>query len=146
MEYAVAFMIGISAVVIGLSCLFRAGDWIGWIKLLRAQGRPAALIMGYLHLLVGTFIVGFHWKWQGLPLLLTLLGVKAILEGVVYTLFPAAMLSTLAWVEPRIQGWLRIAGVATVIIGALIFHEWWQYMQECTTWQPCYNQAAISKQ
>jgi hypothetical protein len=129
MEHAVAFMIGTSAVVVGCSLFLRWRDWREWIRLLRAQGRPAALIMGYLHLIIGTFIVGFHWEWSGFSLLLTLVGVKAIAEGVVYTLFPSFMLTVLAWCEPRHSFFFRLAGLVTIALGGVILCEWWQYLQ-----------------
>lgn len=143
MEHAVAFMIGTSALIVGLSFLIRGKDWSDYLKHVHKAGQPAALMIGYLHLLAGTFIVGFHWKWEGLPLLLTLLGVKAIAEGFVYTLFPNAMLAMLTWYEPRRRVLFPIAGIVTMIIGAVVLHEWWQYMemQDCI-WQPCFNQAA----
>jgi len=127
---AVAFMIGTSAVVIGISLVFRWQAWAGWFGLLRMQGSSAAVMMGYLHLIIGTFIVGFHWKWQGLSLLLTLIGIKAIAEGFIYTLFPSCMMKMLAWYEPRLRIYLRFGGFITVIIGLLILGEWFQYMQK----------------
>lgn len=144
MEQAVAFMIGISAMVIGLSLFFHSKGWSEYLAHVRQMGQPAALIIGYLHLLAGTFIVGFHWKWEGLPLLLTLLGVKAIAEGVVYTLFPSGMLAMLGWYGSRSRMLFRIGGLVTVIIGLLIINEWWQYIQsDACTWHPCFNQAQL---
>jgi hypothetical protein len=143
MEQAVAFMTGVTAVVMGFSLLLRWRDWREWIRLLRTQGRPAALIIGYLHLIIGTFIVGFHWKWEGMPLLVTVVGLTAIAEGVVYTLFPNFMLVMLAWCEQRGSTLFRVAGLTTIIIGGVILCEWWQYMQSAgCTWQPCFNQAS----
>ncbi len=126
MEQAVAFMIGTSAVMLGLSLFIHWQDWSGWLRMLRAQGRPAALMMGYLHLIIGTFIVGFHWNWQGWSLLVTLIGVKAIAEGVVYALCPKAMLAMLAWCEPRHYTLLRATGLFTVAVGAIILRSWLQ--------------------
>jgi uncharacterized protein YjeT (DUF2065 family) len=142
MEHAVAFMMGTSALAIGFSFLIRWKDWSEYLRRVRGQGRPAALMIGYLHLIIGTFIVAFHWKWEGLPLLLTLLGVKAIAEGFVYTLFPNGMLAMLAWYEPHHRALLRLAGIFTIAVALVIFSEWWQYMQSAAcTWHPCFNQA-----
>lgn len=147
MEHAVAFMIGISAMVVGFSFLIRGKGWSEYLKHVRKAGQPAALMIGYLHLLVGTFIVGFHWKWEGLPLLLTLLGVKAILEGVTYTIFPNAMQAMLAWYEPRHRTLFPIAGIVTMVIGGLVLCEWWQYIHSAAcTWHPCFNQASLVKE
>ncbi|MCE9590866.1 MAG: hypothetical protein K8S99_10115 [Planctomycetes bacterium] len=124
MEQAVAFMIGVSALILGISYLARWQDWSLWLRHLRKQGTPAALLMGYLHLVLGTFIVAFHWKWEGLPLLLTLLGVKAILEGIAYTLLPNCLMAMLAWYEPHHRLLLRIAGVVSIIIALVVLAEW----------------------
>lgn len=143
MEHAVAFMVGTSAVIIGLSLLSRPAEWLAYVDRLHTQGTSASLIVGYLHLIIGTFIVGFHWKWTGLSLLLTLLGVKAIIEGVVYTLFPRAMLAMLGWYKPHHRPWFRVVGVLTVVIGVLVLYEWKNQMwpADCVTWEPCFNQA-----
>lgn len=142
MEHAVAFMIGITALVIGFSFLIRGKSWLEYLVHVRKGGRPAALMIGYLHLLAGTFILGFHWVWEGLPLLLTLLGVKAIAEGVTYTLFPNAMTAMIGWYETRHRALFPIAGIVTIVIGLLVLNEWWQYMQSAAcTWHPCFNQA-----
>lgn len=143
MEHAVAFVVGVTALVAGLSLFLRPHAWLEWVKHLRAQGVSAALMMGYLHLILGTFIVGFHWKWQGWPLLLTLIGAKAIAEGVTYTLFPKAMLAMLAWYEPLHRGWCRVAGLATIVVGLLVLGEWVQHMWPDCTWYPRFNQAKL---
>src|SRR5579885_745721 len=120
MEKAVAFMVGLSYLIIGVSLLLRWQDWSDWLKRLRAQGRPASLAIGALHLAIGTFIVAFHREWSGLPLLLTLIGVTAIAEGFIYTLFPGIMLAMLEWYEPRHRGFLRASGVITIIVALLV--------------------------
>lgn len=140
MEYAAAFMIGTSAVFIGLSLIFRPAEWQAYMRHIKAQGTGASLIIGYLHLIIGTFIVGFHWVWTGLPLLLTLIGVKAIAEGITYTLFPQSMSAMIAWYEPRFRQWCRIGGMITIIIGLLVLCEWRAHMwPDCVDWNPCFN-------
>jgi uncharacterized protein YjeT (DUF2065 family) len=128
MEYAVAFMAGVSYLILGLSLLLRWQDWSDLLKALRHKGRTSSLSMGGLHLAIGTFIVAFHWEWAGLPLLLTLLGVKAIGEGFIYTLFPEAMIAMLKWFEPYHRGLLRPSGLVTIIIALLISCEWVQHL------------------
>lgn len=140
-EDAVAFMVGISASAIGISFLSHGKDWAEWLRKLHGQGRPAALIIGYMHLIVGTFIVGFHWKWAGLPLLVTLIGTKAIAEGFVYTLFPNGMLRMLVWYAPHSRILFRIAGVITLVIAVVALCEWQQSMHLHYAGKPCFNPA-----
>ncbi len=141
MEHVVAFMIGTSAVIIGLSLIFRPAEWLSYLKHIRMQGASASLIIGYLHLIMGTFIVGFHWMWTGLPLLLTLVGIKAIIEGITYTLWPNFLITMLAWYEPHYRTWFRTGGIITIIIGLLFLSEWKNYMWPDCTWQSCLSQA-----
>ena len=75
-------------------------------------------------------------------ILLTLLGVKAIAEGVTYTLFPAVMPAMLGWYESRRRTLFPVIGVVTIIIGLIVLREWWQYMHSSACiWHPCFNQA-----
>lgn len=134
MEHAISFIIGTTAIVLGLSLIARPRSWLELTKHLHAQGESASLMIGYLHLIIGTFILGFHWKWSGLSLIVTLIGLKAVLEGVIYTLFPKAMLAMLAWYKPRHIIWFRIGGLLTVIIGGIVLCEWWKYMYPNCTW------------
>lgn len=146
MEQAVAFMVGVSYLALGASLFLCWEDWSAWLKRLRAQGRTAALSIGALHLAVGTFILGFHWKWEGLPLLLTLLGVKAVMEGYLYTLCPNTMLAMLKWCEPRHRMLLRISGLLTIVIAALVLCEWQQLRLEALMLPPAHSEESVGNQ
>jgi len=74
MEQAVAFMAGANFLVLGLSYFFNADDWIAWIAHLQKQERRGSLTIGMINLLIGGFILGFHWKWEGLALVLSVAG------------------------------------------------------------------------
>ncbi|NDA45757.1 MAG: DUF2065 domain-containing protein [Alphaproteobacteria bacterium] len=124
MDQALAFMTGTIALIAGLSLVFRAPDWFAWIKYLRQNSPATALWLGYLHLILGTFILGFHPKWQGIPLIITLIGAKATLEGIVYLLFPNALSALLAWYETLPLVWFRFAGLITILIGLVLLMAW----------------------
>lgn len=120
----IAFIFGFTALVVGFSFIVRWQVWSQYISQLRTLGQPAALIVGYVHLLIGSFIVAFHWQWSELPLLLTLIGVKAITEGVVYTMFPKVMVSALAFFQRLPQKLMfRIFGLITISISLIILQE-----------------------
>lgn len=141
MEQAVAFMAGAGFLVIGLSYLFNSGDWIAWIAHLQKQERRGSLTIGMINLLIGGFILGFHWQWQGLPLVLTIVGVLATIKGTVYMLFPSLLPRLLEWLEPHCRELLVFASLVLLAIAAAAFTEWWSYLQDDCTWHPCFNQA-----
>lgn len=128
MEQAVAFMAGVSYLALGLSLLFHWRVWSDWLKRMRTHGHSAAIALGAMHLAIGTFIVAFHWQWTGLPIVLTILGIKAILEGYLYTLFPGILLAMLQWYEPRHRPLLRVGGIITIVFSLLFLYEWQQYL------------------
>ncbi len=122
MEQAVALIVGIVALPMGISLFVRSAEWSRFFQLLRTQGDHAALILGYFHLIIGAFIVAFHWEWQGLSVFVTLVGVAAILEGAVYTLFPRFLQTMLAWCAPRQRTLFSVTGLMAIIVaGVAIF-------------------------
>lgn len=145
MEYAVALMAGISFLIIGLSYFFNAGDWLAWIKHLERQERRGSLTIGMINLLIGGFILGFHWKWEGIALVLTIVGVLATIKGTIYMLFPSWLPAKLRMMEPHCYSLLRFASIFLLAIAACAFWEWQQHFQECPTWRPCFNQAFIKE-
>lgn len=77
-------MAGVNFLVLGLSYFFNSGDWIAWISHLQKQMRRGSLTIGMINLLIGGFILGFHWKWEGIALVLSVVGVLATIKGTVY--------------------------------------------------------------
>lgn len=142
MEQAVAFMAGSCFLMLGLSYLVNSGDWIAWIAHLQKQERRGSLTIGTINLLIGSFILGFHWHWGGPGLALTAAGVLATLNGTVYMLFPSLLPRVLEWLEPHCQGLLVAASVALLGLSGAAFMEWHSYLRDDCIWHPCYNQAA----
>ena len=126
MEQSIALMIGTIALVLGLSVFIRQEAWGRLLGQLRSMESSGALVMGYLHLIFGSFIVAFHWKWHGPPLVITLIGVKAVVEGVIYMLFPRCLQYMLGWYEAHQIFLFRMAGVASLVIALIAFSEWAQ--------------------
>jgi len=125
MEQAVALMAGISFLVLGLSYFFNSGDWIAWIAHLQKQERRGSLTIGMINLLIGGFILGFHWQWQGLALVLTIVGVLATIKGTVYMLFPSLLPRLLERMEPYCRELLVFASLVLLAISGVAFAEWW---------------------
>jgi len=146
MEQAVAFMAGMSFLVLGLSYLFNSDDWIAWIAHLQKQVRRGSLTIGMINLLIGGFILGFHWKWEGIALVLTIVGVLATIKGTVYMLFPNLLPAVLEWLEPHCRALLLFAGIFLIVIAAAAFVEWWQLISQTSNWHPDFNHATTIKE
>lgn len=142
MPSAIAFMAGVSFLALGLSYLFNPGDWIAWIAHLQKQGRRGSLTIGMIHLLIGSFILGFHWQWAGVSLVLSVLGSVVTVEGAIYMLFPSLLPRLLEWLEPHCRGLMLFWGLFMLILAGAAFGEWHQLMwPDCVDWKPCFNQA-----
>lgn len=127
MEQAVALMAGISFLVLGLSYFFNADDWIAWIAHLQKQERRESLTIGMINMLIGSFILGFHWQWTGIGLLLSFIGIAATIKGTTYMLFPSFLPNVLRYLEPYCRTVLLYASMVLVSIGMAALVEWWQF-------------------
>lgn len=145
MEQAVAFMAGANFLVLGLSYLFNADDWIAWIAHLQKQERRGSLSIGMINLLIGGFILGFHWKWHGITLVLSVAGVLATIMGTIYMLFPSFLPRVLEWQEPHCRALLLFASLVLIAIAAVSFYEWWQLAGYAYNWHDL-NQTAVMKE
>ncbi len=128
MEQAIPFIAGVSFLVLGLSYFFNSGDWLAWISHLQKQERRGSLSIGMINLLIGTSILGFHWQWHGLALVLTITGVMATLAGTLYMLIPSLLPGVLKSLEQHCLFLLFVASLVLIIIAASALYEWWQLM------------------
>lgn len=87
-------------------------------------GKPISLSVGSAHLVAGSFIVVFHPVWQGVPVLLTLLGVLALMKAALYLLFPQSLSAMLNRLAKRMKPTLQFTGLALFVIGLLLLDYW----------------------
>jgi len=123
MEQGIAFATGISVLLLSISCLIHSEAWIEWCRRYLAGGKPAAIILGAVTLGICALIVGLHWVWSGLPMLVTIVGIIGMAEATLYLLVPAAL--------PRIWApflsspkWFRLFGAGGAVLGLLILVAW----------------------
>lgn len=109
METAIQKLAVISFFVIGLSHIFQPRVWAQFFIDLRDKGETGSFIVAFIHFPLGALIVAFHNVWQGIPLILTLLGYGWILKGFIYFVFPKLGLKTMSRVAPE-KSWEFIAG------------------------------------
>lgn len=124
MEQAIEFMLGVTFTTLGLSYVVRTNAWIAWFEHLKGEHRRGSLSIGALCLLLGTFIVGFHWAWKGIPLITTVIGVICVAKGVIYLLFPQWLPIKIKLLEKHFVPVLRISGLIMVGIGLVVIHHW----------------------
>jgi hypothetical protein len=87
-ERSVEIFACVQFLVIGLSHLFQPRAWIEFFIMLRDKGHAGAFANGFLSLVFGSIIVGFHNVWSGLPLVLTLIGWAQIVKALVSFVAP----------------------------------------------------------
>jgi len=126
MELAIEFAVGVSYLVIGLSCFLHTQVWLEWMESIRKKGRQKSIVLGMVGLMLSSFIVGFHPVWSGLPALVTILGVMGMLEGSLYLLFPNALLSVVRFFAPARASLFRGISLVIVLLSILILYGWWQ--------------------
>ena len=123
MEQSIETMAGIVFLVFGLSYFLNAYDWINWLNSIRNGGRQYSLAIGAMHILLGSFVVAFHWVWSGwAPMILTVMGIWAIAEGVVYLLFPEFLAKFMGWMAPYYKPVLRGFGVAVIVLSFALLY------------------------
>ncbi len=123
MEEAIQLFVVIHMATMGISHILRPRVWIDFFVRLREWGEPGVFAVGFLSLMFGSIVVAFHNVWQGLPLLVTVLGWLHVAKGLVYFAAPAVGLKGLAQVDPEQSGRYVVVGVLLLAIaGAVGYH------------------------
>lgn len=126
MEQSIEIMAGISFLALGLSYLLRTQDWVVWLGSLQRQGRSMSLTTGAISILIGSFIIGFHWNWKGWAMILTIIGVLATIKGFIRLLFPGCLPAVLARFSAHMNPILRFSGLVLVLLALGILYPVWQ--------------------
>jgi len=108
--------------VIGLSHVFQPRAWVEFFIWLREKGRRGAFVNGFITLGFGSFIVGFHNVWDGLAIILTLLGWSQVLKGLVNFVAPQLALRGLGKVSYKRAWHLVVAGLFTLVFSAVMWY------------------------
>ena len=83
MKTGFEIFVALNFAVIGLSHLLQPQVWVDYFTWQRGKGKVGALVNGLHSLAFGSFIVGFHNIWHGLPMLLTIISWAQVLKGLV---------------------------------------------------------------
>lgn len=122
MEVAVTKLAIICFFVTGLSHIFQPRVWTQFFIDMRSKGEVGSFLNALLHFPLGVVIVSFHNVWQGLPIVLTLIGWGLVLKSFFYFLFPRQGLKVLGRISPDKPWECVVAGLFSLgISGLLLF-------------------------
>jgi len=121
MEQATEIFAAVLFAVIGLSHIAQPRAWVDFFITLRAKGYAGAFVNGFLSLSLGALIVSFHNVWEGLPMILTLVGWAQVVKGIVNLVVPRVALWGFARVSHE-RAWQFVAGgILALALSAVFF-------------------------
>lgn len=120
MERALEILVAVQLSIIGLSHIVHHRAWAEFFIWLRAKGTAGAFANGFLSLMAGSLIIGFHRVWSGIPLVLTVLGLLNLLKAANCFLLPGAALRSMNRVSLERSREFVAAGVVSIAIAALL--------------------------
>ena len=123
MEIAIERFVALSIVVIGLSHLFQPRMWVDFFVMLRAKGDAGVALVAFTSFPIGALIVSFHQVWEGLPMIVTILGWGWTIKGALYFIFPALGRRMLQRVSPERAWEFAVAGGAFLLLGGLLIYS-----------------------
>ena len=123
MEIAIERLVALCCVVIGLSHAVQPRAWARLFILWREKGEVGALYSGLLHFQFGALIVAFHNVWEGIPMVVTILGWAWTLKGLLYLAYPKWPMRLLARISLDKSWEFVVAGALLFAVGVLIAYS-----------------------
>ncbi len=120
MESAIQKLAVVSFFVIGVSHILRPRAWAQFFIDVRGKGETGSFINAFIHFPLGALIVAFHNVWQGVPMILTIMGWGWVLKSLIYFVFPKLGLKTLSRVSIERSWEFVVAGVVLVGLSGLL--------------------------
>lgn len=120
MELAIQKLAIISFFVIGLSHIFQPRAWAQFFIDIRGRGETGSFINAFIHFPLGALIIAFHNVWQGIPMILTIMGYGWVLKGFIYFVFPKYGLKIMSRVSLEKSWEFTVAGFVLIGIGGLL--------------------------
>jgi hypothetical protein len=121
-EQAIELFAAIQFLVIGLSHAFQPHAWVDFFVWLRGKGHSGVFVNGFLSLIFGSLIVGFHNVWTGLPMVLTIIGWAQVLKALMSFVVPQYGLRTLHRVSHERAREFVVGGIVFLALSALMFY------------------------
>ena len=106
--------------IIGLSHILQPKAWVEFFILLIGKGEAGAFVDGFLNLPLGAVIVGFHNRWTGIPLVLTLVGWGLLIKSLIRFCAPKLGLRIMARVSVERPWEFQVAGAGLVALASVL--------------------------
>ena len=123
MERAIQLLAAVNFLVIGLSHITKPRAWAEFFLLIRSKGEAGSFVNGFLSLVIGSMVVGFHNVWSGIPLLLTVFGWAQVLKSFLIFVVPGYGPRSLARVSLEKAFQFQIAGAVLLGLGGLLIYH-----------------------
>ena len=120
MEVMVTKLAIICFFITGVSHIARPRVWAQFFIDMHREGEAGSFRNALLHFPLGVLIVSFHDVWQGLPMVLTLIGWGLVLKSFIYFVFPAYGMRILGRVSIERSWQFVVAGVISIGISGLM--------------------------
>ena len=120
MERSVEVLAIILFGVLGLSHIVQPKAWAEFFILLRSKGEAGVFVDGFLNLALGGVIIGFHNRWSGIPVVLTLVGWCLLIKSLIRFCAPKQALRIMARVSVERSWEFQVAGAALVVLAGLL--------------------------
>ena len=106
--------------VLGLSHILQPKAWAEFFILLRSKGEPGAFVDGLVNLPLAGVIIGFHNRWSGIPVVLTLVGWGLLIKSLIRFCAPKLGLRVMARVSVERSREFQVAGAGLVVLAGLL--------------------------
>ena len=122
MERSLEVFATIQLLIMGLSHLFRPHAWVDFFIWLRGKGHAGVFVNGFLSLIFGSVIVGFHNVWTGLPMVLTLIGWAQVIKALMSFVMPQWGMRGLQRVSYERAHEFVVGGLVFLALSALMLY------------------------
>ncbi|UCC85028.1 MAG: hypothetical protein JSW46_08990 [Gemmatimonadota bacterium] len=125
MAESVSGIVSVFILVVGLSYLIQADEWVRWIE--ETTSNPQRLMtLGLLLLVMGLALVSAHNLWVAdWRVVITVFSWGAAVKGALLLLFPQLGRKFHRWSESFLRRYMRVAGGLWAVLGAWLCYEVW---------------------
>jgi hypothetical protein len=123
MELVIQKIAAISFLVIGLSHVIQHRVWVNFFLHWKEKGEVGVFYTAFLHFAFGSLIISAHNIWNGIPIVLTLMGWGWVVKGAIYFLYPKQGLRMLNRLRIERSWEFAVPGAALIAYAGLLAYH-----------------------